>query len=191
MKSTNQICVVVFFVALCLVAASASAMEIGGVDLPDELTIGEKVLKLNGAGLRKKMWIKVYAGGLYLPEKNGDATQVIQADETMAIRMHFIYDGVSAEKLISAWNEGFEKATGGKTEAIADSINVFNGYYTAEAKEGHVHELVYEPGKGVTVTINGEVKGVIPGLEFKKALFGIWLCGEPADEGLKKGMLGG
>ena len=33
-------------------------------------------------------------------------------------------------------------------------------------------------------------KGVIEGYDFKKALFGIWLGDNPADEGLKEGLLG-
>lgn len=37
---------------------------------------------------------------------------------------------------------------------------------------------------------NGTKKGSIDGLDFKKALFGIWLCNKPADEDLKEGMLG-
>ena len=37
---------------------------------------------------------------------------------------------------------------------------------------------------------NGNKKGSIAGLEFKKALFGIWLGDKPADDDLKTGMLG-
>jgi hypothetical protein len=34
------------------------------------------------------------------------------------------------------------------------------------------------------------VKGTIAGYDFKKSLFSIWLGSKPADENLKKGMLG-
>ena len=37
---------------------------------------------------------------------------------------------------------------------------------------------------------NGVKKGTIEGLDFKKALFGIWLGNKPADDDLKDGMLG-
>ena len=50
--------------------------------------------------------------------------------------------------------------------------------------------MIYKPGKGVAVIINNKMKGVMPGLEFKKALFAIWLGGKPASGKLKKGMLG-
>ena len=37
---------------------------------------------------------------------------------------------------------------------------------------------------------NGNKAGVIPGIDFKKGLFGIWLGEDPADSDLKKGLLG-
>ena len=45
-----------------MLGAAAQARELEGVTLPDTLTAGEKTLKLNGAGLRKKAMFKVYVG---------------------------------------------------------------------------------------------------------------------------------
>ena len=59
----------------------AAAEQIGNVTLPDSLTAGEKALILNGAGFRKKLFIKVYAGGLYLKQKHTDAQKVVSLDE--------------------------------------------------------------------------------------------------------------
>jgi len=108
----------------------------------------------------------------------------------MAARMHFLYDGVSAEDIVEAWNEGFEKTTGGNAGPLADRIQTFNGYFSGEAKKNDVYDFVYVPGKGVRTVLGGREMGTIPGLNFKKALFGIWLGEEPADKSLKKGMLG-
>jgi len=36
---------------------------------------------------------------------------------------------------------------------------------------------------------NNKELGIIEGLDFKKALFGIWFCDKPADEDLMNGML--
>ncbi len=166
------------------------AGEIGGVELPNTLKVGDQSLALNGAGLRKKLFVKVYAGGLYLTHKNANAAMIIAADETMAIRMHFIYDGVAASKLTDAWNEGFNNATDGGVKAFQSQIDQFNGYFKAEAAKNDVYDVVYEPGKGSSLLINGEIQGTIAGLDFKRVLFGIWLCDKPADANLKKGMLG-
>jgi hypothetical protein len=186
---TKRVFAIVF--SLFLTASLAGAEEIGGANLPDSLMAGNTKLILNGAGLRKKaVFIKVYAGGLYLQGKSTEAEKIIAADEPMAIRMHFIYDGVSSEKLIGAWNEGFEKATGGNLAPIKKQIDAFNALFTEEAKEGDIYDIVYTPDGGVSVTMKGVLKGTIKGLDFKKALFAIWLGDDPADSGLKKGMLG-
>ena len=50
---------------------------------------------------------------------------------------------------------------------------------------------MYTPNKGLSVLKNGKSQGVIPGLAFKKAFFGIWLSDSPVDKDLRKGMLAG
>ncbi len=173
---------------LCLILVSESfAKEIGGVNLPDTLTAGKDQLVLNGAGLRKKFVVKVYAGALYLLQKSNDVAKIVSADEPMAIRMHFIHDSVAPDKLIAAWNEGFAKTN---TSAIKAQIDKFNAFFKQDAKKGDIYDLVYLPGQGVSFSINSKMIGTIEGLEFKKALFGIWLTDPPADKDLKAGMLG-
>lgn len=172
-----------------LLSAECYCLEIGGAVLPDSMTVDGKQLVLNGAGIRKKLFIKVYAGGLYLPAKEKNPKTIIDADLPMAIRLHFLYD-VSNDKLIGAWNEGFMNSTGGNIEPLKTQIDTFNSYFTEEAKKDDVYDIVYLPGKGVKVVIKDKVKGIIPGLEFKKSLFSIWLGDKPADDGLKAGMIG-
>ena len=186
---TRKLFVIVSAVFLAL-SSFAWAKDIGGVSLPDTLAAGKNQLVLNGAGLRKKLIIKVYAGGLYLMQKSSDAQKIISADEPMAIRMHFIYDGVSADKLIAAWNEGFANVTGGNIAAIKKEADAFNSFFTEEAKKGDIYDIVYLPEQGISLYMKGKLKGTVKGLEFKKAAFGIWLGDKPADNSLKKGMLG-
>jgi hypothetical protein len=62
--------------------------------------------------------------------------------------------------------------------------------FQEEIKEGDVFDLVYVPGEGVHVLKNGEQKDTVGDLEFKKALFGIWLSDNPAQKDLKNKMLG-
>lgn len=176
------------FASLALLVAG----EVGGVKLPDTLQADGKPLVLNGAGLRKKMgFVKVYAGALYAAAKSKDAAKLIAADEPMVMRMHFIYDGVEPEKLQDAWNEGFQNATKGNTASIKKEIDAFNALFKVAAKKNDVFDVFYLPGTGIRLDINGKTVGVVAcKLEFKKAVFAIWLGEKPADEGLKKGLLG-
>ena len=180
---------VVIFFALTIITP-AQAKEIGSVNLPDMIMVGKEQLMLNGAGLRKKYFIKVYAGGLYLGKKESDAKKIINSDEPMAIRMQFIYDGVSGKELVDAWNEGFANATTGGLGTIKESTDKFNSFFTEEARKGDIYDIIYTPGEGVNVYIKGKLMGTIRGLDFKKALFAIWLGEKPVDNSLKQGMLG-
>jgi len=177
-------------VLVLMTVVGASAVEIGSVTLPDTLVIGSDQLVLNGAGLRRKFFIKVYAAGLYLRARTDDARAIVAGDEPMAVRMQFLYDGVSPEKLIAAWDEGFAHATGGDLTPIQPQIRRFDALFTETAHKGDVYQLVYAPGEGVRVEMNGRTVGTIPGLAFKRALLAIWLGDTPADRSLKEGMLG-
>jgi Chalcone isomerase-like len=181
---------ILFLVITVSFPASGWAVEIAGVDLPDTLPLNGITLVLNGSGLRTKtiFSIKVYAAGLYLQEQTDDGGAVVAADTPMAIRMVFIYDGVSPEKLVDAWNEGFENTD--PAVSIVSEIGRFNACFSQAARKGDVYDLIYIPGKGMEVTVKGVRKAVIPGLSFKKALFSIWLGDDPCDDDLKEELLG-
>jgi len=176
--------------AVFLMSPMANAKQVGKVELPDSLMAGKDELLLNGAGFRKKLFIKVYAAGLYLKEKQTDPQKIMDADTPMAIRMHFVYSEVSSKKLVDAWNEGFVNGTGGNIAPIKTEIDTFNAYFSQKAGKDDIYDIIYIPEQGVSVYIKGELKGTIKGLDFKKAVFSIWLGEKPADSKLKKKMLG-
>ena len=93
--------------AVSALGPAALAGELAGATLPDTLKAGEKTLKLNGLGLRKKAVFKVYVGGLYLESPSKDAGAILGADQAKAIRMHFLRDLTKAQ-LVEAFQEGFE-----------------------------------------------------------------------------------
>ncbi len=174
---------------LMIAAVFCFAETVGGVKLPDTLQAGGETLILNGAGLRKKAFIKVYAGGLYLKNKSSNRKKIIEADETMVIRLQFVRN-VDNKSIIDAWNQGFANS---KTEGYTtskDKIDQFNAVFSSDVQKNSTYEVTYIPGFGVQTSIDGSQKALIPGLDFKQALFAIWLGEVPADEGLKKGMLG-
>jgi hypothetical protein len=165
--------------------------QVGEVTLPNTLDFNNESLALNGAGIRKKaMVLKLYSGGLYLPSKSKDASAIINADQNQAIRLVITSSFVSSEAMSEAVEEGFEAATDGNTAAIADEIKTFIGFFSEEIVEGDTFDITNQTGKGAICYKNGKELGTISGMDFKKALFGIWLGDDPADKKLKKGMLG-
>ncbi|MCF7847597.1 MAG: chalcone isomerase family protein [Kiritimatiellales bacterium] len=168
----------------------AQGKEIAKVEMPDTLKTGKAELKLNGAGVRKKFFMDMYVGGLYLMQSGSDAAAIIKGDEPMAIRLHIVSGLITSEKMENATREGFTNATGGNTAAIQKLIEEFIAVFKAEIKKGDVYEMVYLPGQGTAVSKNGKPACTIAGMNFKQALFGIWLCDKPAQQSLKKEMLG-
>lgn len=170
-------------------AAGAQALELKGVELPETITLEGQELVLNGAGVRKKFFFDLYLGSLYLEEKTQSAKQIINDDAPMAIRLDIISDKVNRENMTDATLEGFEKATGGNTQPLEAQIAQFMNAFEGKVSKGDRFELLYLPGEGVKAYRNGDLKATIPGLGFKRALFGVWLGEEPAQKSLKRDML--
>ncbi|WP_300438929.1 chalcone isomerase family protein [Christiangramia sp.] len=185
MKTLLILCIA--FMSIGVVSAQT---EVGGVNLPNSETYQGQKLQLNGAGVREKLWIDLYAGGLYLAKKSSDATEIVTSNEPMSIKLHIVSKLISSEKMIDAVNEGFENSTGGDTKALASEIKKFKSFFMEEIKKNDVFDIVYIPDTGVSVYKNDKELGTIEGINFKKALFGIWLSNRPADDDLKDAMLG-
>ena len=75
--------------------------------------------------------------------------------------------------------------------AIAKETNMFIDSLKEEVKKDDTYDFVHVPNKGLLILKNGSVKGTVPGLAFKKALFGVWLSDAPVDKDLRQAMLSG
>jgi hypothetical protein len=175
--------------AVVVSSTAVAQKEVGGVVLPASEKYQEHTLHLNGAGVREKLWIDLYAAGLYLDQKNNNAQEILNSDKPMSIKLHIVSKLITSNKMVDAVTEGFENATNGNTAPIQNEINQLLGFFREDIKKNDIFDLVYLPGKGVTAYKNGKERGVIKGKEFKKALFGIWLSNRPADDGLKEDLL--
>ncbi|GAA3508169.1 chalcone isomerase family protein [Aquimarina addita] len=175
---------------LLTVFSGQAQTKIGDATLPNTITFSGENLIINGAGLREKFFFDIYAGGLYLKKKSKNASEIAAADETMAIKLHILSGMMSKSKMQSALRDGFDKATNYNTKSLDKRINQFIGYMKDEIEVGQIYDLVYIKGKGMVLYKDNIEKGTIEGLDFKKALFNIWLGKKPADGGLKDEMLG-
>lgn len=171
-----------------LLSLSAPAATLAGVTLPDTATVGGQSLVLNGVGLREKFFFDIYVGGLYLPAKTTSASEAIDQDVPKRIVMHFMYSEVTAAQLVEAYVEGTAKNPA--AVAQAENLKKLHGWMEA-VHPGDEVVLDYVPGAGTTVTVKGTVKGTIPGADFMKVLWAVYLGPNPPTGALKSGMLGG
>lgn len=175
---------------LCL--GAEAQLTINGVTLPAGIKAGTTDLVLNGGGIRKKLFFKVYTGGLYVTAKSKNAADIIDADKATAFRLTITSGVINSNNFSEAIEEGFGKSMKGNTAPLKAKIDALIATFKSEEiKEGDMFELVYVPGEGVRASKNGKLKTTIAGLDFKKALFGIWLGTDPVDADLKAGLLGG
>jgi hypothetical protein len=183
-------------VALTLAAAStwAQPLEVEGVKLDATTQLGNAALQLNGAGLRTKVFFKVYVAGLYVPQKASSAAQLLAQKGARRITLTMLRT-VDAESFVQALNEGLrDNQTEAQLAAMKPQIDALNANLKAagEAKKGDVIYLDYVPDSGTRVTINGQVRGsAIAGEDFFTAVLRIWLGDKPVDGNLKKGLVGG
>jgi hypothetical protein len=162
--------------------------KIYGHEFFNTITVGSEKLELNGGGLREKYFFDLYIAGLYLKNKSADASKIISKNEEMAISIKIISSKVTKEKLLESMSDGFENASDGK--ATNEEMKKFRGFFTENLKIGDKINLEYLPNKGLIVRKNSKIIGTIESLEFKKALFSIWLGSNCVDSGLKKELLG-
>lgn len=182
----------IILIAIALIGTYTVAAQktVEGVKVEATLKVGEKTLQLNGAGLREKVFIDLYVGGLYTTTKSSDGTKIANADEHMAITLDIVSSLVTQEKMIEAVQDGFESsATSKERKALKSKIESFTSMFSSAIVQGNKFELAYIPGTGTVVSKNGKKLGIIEGLDFKKALFGMWLGSNSIDNDLKKGLL--
>ena len=151
----------VIAVAAAVFATGALAVEVAGVKVDDKATVAGQELVLNGAGVRTKVFIKIYVGSLYVPAKAADLNAVL-AKGPRRIQMN-IMRSLTPDQLV---------------DALVDGLKDNNS--TLDFVDG-----------ATKIGLNGTAKVSIPGEAFNRALTKIWLGDHPIQADLKKAMLGG
>ena len=171
---------------------AAFAVDVSGIKIPDAAKVEGQELKLNGAGVRTRMFIKVYVGALYLEQKANAADAVLGSKGVKRMALHIMRD-LKADVFSGALHDGLTANNSAADLAkIEDKIREFDGIINAAGgvKKGDVVQLDYLPVAGTRVVINGDTKGAIGGEDFYRALLKIWLGDKPIDADLKKNLLG-
>ncbi|MBV8659108.1 MAG: chalcone isomerase family protein [Burkholderiales bacterium] len=183
--------------ALCGVLAlalPAYATEVEGVKLDDNTRVANADLKLNGAGVRYKLFFKVYVAGLYLPDRKNSVSDILAITGPRRISLTMLRE-VSAETFGQSFMDGL--ANNNSVEERARIINqmlsfgqMFGAYHSL--KPGDTVTVDWIPPVGTVVQLNGKkISDALPDVAFYNALLKIWIGDQPADKSLKKALLGG
>jgi long-chain acyl-CoA synthetase len=180
-----------FAVLTLLAILPAQARDIDGVKIPDTLTLAgeKKPLVLNGAGYRKKLFVKVYIGALYLSEPIPYLDRILDATTPRVMHLHFVRE-VGADKMADAWRDGFAaNHSTFEMRALSDRLAQFNRMMQ-DMKTNDVLRIELLPRGDTRVWINDAQRGTVQGADFQRALLRVWLGNKPADTDLKQALLG-
>lgn len=175
-------------ISLLLLSANAYAVDVAGVALDPTVSVNQKTLTLNGYGIRKKFFVKVYIGTLYTSKPVSTPADLLKNPDDKLIRMNFLHSKVEKEKITDAFAEGFEKNSP-DVAATADA-KTFLAFFGNDFVKGDVVDLVLGADGTVVARQNGKVLGTLKSTKLPNAILLIYVGEKPADEDLKQGMLG-
>lgn len=152
-------------------------------------------LILNGRGLRTRWPLgTLYELSLYVPEdlSGAGSREILEADRPMELVLVIQSSLISRARFQQATAEGFARAAraGYDSPQIPAFLEPFNA---REFRKGDIVRMRYHAGGLTTFHRRGSEEkplGEIPGLEFKKALFAIWLGPDPVQESLRDDLVG-
>ena len=180
-----------FFISLLIFCFLTSGPAVSAENnFPRSMTYQDIRLELNGDGVRKMFFKNIYRSGLYLLAPNDNPAEILNQDTAMAVRLEVSTAMLTSEKIKGAFGSALDKSTNGNTKSIDSQISKFMAVFNQTVAPGDVFDFIYLPSTGVNVLKNLMLIDVVPGLEFKKAFFGVFLSDNPVQRSLKEAMLG-
>jgi hypothetical protein len=172
---------------------SAQAIEVAGLKFDDTVKVAGKDLKVNGAGVRTRIVIKVYALVLYLPEKKDTAAGVLESPGPRRFSLGLLRE-VTGEELGQAFMSGITANTDkAERSKFVNQLAQFGEAFVniPQAKKGDVINVDWVPDTGTVMTFNGKPIGEpLKDIAFYNAVLKIWLGDKPVDSSLKPQLLG-
>lgn len=174
-------------------AAAAQAVEVGGIKLEDTAKVAGKELKLNGAGVRTRIIVKVYAMALYLTEKKDTTAGVLDSAGPRRFTIAMLRE-VTGDELGQAFMAGITANTdkAERSKFVNQLAQFGEAFVTIPAvKKGDILHCDWVPDKGMVMTLNDKPVGdPLKDIGFYNAVLKIWLGDKAVDSSLKPQLLG-
>jgi Chalcone isomerase-like len=148
-------CLQLVLLAFAFSSPRVSARELNGVEVSENLEVEGTKFQLHGAGLRSKLMIKVYVGGLYLVDNKTPSAEILDSTAPKAIKLHFKRN-VGSDTIRTAWKEGFANNCAKNCEAFAKDLEKLSAA-TSDMQEKDTMTFYLSPEK-VSIYRNEEKK---------------------------------
>lgn len=180
--------------ALSACAAAQASVQIDDIVYEDAAAVKNAALELNGAGLRKKVFFKVYSAGLYLPARTSSSEEVLASAAPIFVRLGLLRD-VDASTFVDALKEGLlDNSSKEELDRISSEVDALVDVMNkiGDVKTGDLVDFQFDEESLTSVSLNGRVLGErIGGRELFNAVLRIWIGENAIDSSLKKSLLGG
>ena len=172
--------------------AHADTVTVSGIKLEDTAQVGNQNLKLNGAGVRVKVFFKVYVAALYLPELKSTTPDVLALPGAKRVHIVMMRD-LSNDDFSQAFMDGLRNNLDiSERSKLIKPMITFGQMFSlvGNLKKGDTMNFDWIPGTGVVSQFNGvKIGEAITDPSFYNGVLKIWLGNKPADAALKTKML--
>jgi len=148
--------------------------------------INGAAVPLRGIGLLEFLSVDLYTAAFYVPAE-ADTLEKVLGDTPKSLVIEY-HHGIKVKWMNEAAEKTLKKNPGVNFPAIEERVRQIAAAYKKVDKNDR-YELCYEPGRGTSLYLNGEVQITLPGQDFAAAYFGIWISDYPARDKLRDQLL--
>ena len=185
-----------FGLMLALFGSAQAVVDVAGVKVEEssQSLYSNTPLKLNGAGIRYKVFFKVYVAALYLTEPKNNVEGIFAVAGPKRINLTMLRE-ISSDTLGQAFMDGVKRNTDKAERAkLTDQFLKFGQLFSTvpELNKGDMVTMEWTPNVGTNMYINNKKIGeTFQDVAFFNAVLRIWLGENPVDGALKTKLLGG
>lgn len=148
---------------------------------------GNPLKKLGEYRYVYRLFFSLYDAALYAPE-GATAEQILQAETGFRLQFRYLRE-IDKSIILKSSGRMLEKnLSASELQQIAERVEQINEKYTT-VRDGDTSSLTFEPSVGTTLRINGEPVGAVPGDDFARLYFTIWLGDQPISTSLRRALL--
>jgi hypothetical protein len=186
MKKTKLAVLVLFCAFLNPTAHAASCVGGDCFEIVSEIA-GQKA-PLRGNALFRYLGFRLYTAALYTAAPKTWTPQQILAGAPKRLVIRYARS-IRKEQIIEAAEKNLRANPAVSWEKIETRVRQLNGQYQ-NVEKGDEYVLTYVPGRGTSLELNGKLKTTVPGEDFARAYFGIWLSERPINPALRLHLFG-
>ncbi len=179
---------------LCLLLSfKVACATLEGQPFSDVIQLANQELRLNGLGVRKILFIKVYIAGLYLNDLAATPHEVAAMPGPKRLQLRMLRSAGAddfSDALVSGIRDNVNAAEKIRLAERLQQLDLTIKSIGATAK-GDTITLDYIPELGTRLAVNGVNHGkALTGADFYEAVLALFIGNKPVDSRLKRGLLG-